>query len=89
MTSDEIFAEAMKLSPRERLALSIKLLESIKPFVSDEKPVPWPENYFESTFGSLAGEPLVPIPEDLLNRAKELVAGMDVDLDAPLLDEDE
>jgi antitoxin PrlF len=29
------------------------------------------------------------IPSDLLQRAQALVAGMDVDLDAPLLDEDE
>lgn len=30
-----------------------------------------------------------PITSDLYNRAKSLVAGIDVDLDAPLSDEDE
>ena len=32
---------------------------------------------------------LSPIPKDLLDRANKLVADMDEDLDAPLLDEDE
>jgi antitoxin PrlF len=91
-TVPEAVRQALGLNKRDKIFYTIQsdgrvLLSRGEQAETD----PILEKFLEFLAQDMADHPqsIQPIQSDLLQRAQALVAGMDVDLDAPLLDEDE
>jgi antitoxin PrlF len=91
-TVPEAVRQALGLNKRDKIFYTIQsdgrvLLSRGEQAETD----PVLEKFLDFLAQDMADHPqsIQPIPSDLLQRAQALVAGMDVDLDAPLLDEDE
>jgi antitoxin PrlF len=91
-TVPEAVRQALGLNKRDKIFYTIQsdgrvLLSRVEQTEAD----PVLEQFLAFLAQDMADHPqlIQPISSDLLNRAQSLVAGMEIDLDTPLLDEDE
>ncbi len=91
-TVPEAVRQALGLNKRDKIFYTIQpdgrvLLSRAEQSETD----PVLEQFLAFLAQDMADNPqtIQPIPSDLLQRAQSLVAGIDIDLDSPLLDEDE
>ena len=91
-TVPEAVRQALGLNKRDKIFYTIQsdgrvLLSRVEQTEAD----PVLEQFLAFLAQDMAGNPqlIQPISSDLLNRAQSLVTGMEIDLDTPLLDEDE
>ncbi len=93
-TVPEAVRQALGLNKRDKIFYTIQsdgrvLLSRVEQTETDPDPVL--EKFLAFLAQDMNNHPqlIQPISSDLLNRAQSLVEGIEIDLDAPLLDEDE